>query len=259
MAPGSTVIHTYGVVDGVPSGLPDGIGGSPTTTLELGPVTLVVGQLDAERFGPEAWEQHGQDPRWLEPVARQHHEVLQALCDADDALAVVPLRLPGIYTDEEALRAALLTQADDLRRALDEVRGHSEWGVKVFLTGAAETVEQPAPTSGRDYLQRRSAAVRDRDQLRERRHRIVLDVHEGLASVATHSVTNPPQDEALTGRKEPMLLNGAYLVPDLAQDQFFGLAEELHHQVAAEGMVIEVSGPWPPYNFARLTGAQAVS
>lgn len=259
MDPDSTVLHTYGAVDRTPTELPDGIAGTPTSTLDLGPVTLVVGLLDADRFGPAAWEQHGQEPRWLEPVARQHHEVLQALCESGDAISVVPLRLPGIYTDEHSLRAALTSQVDDLRRVLDEVRGHAEWGVKVFLTGAGEAAEETAPTSGRDYLHRRSAAVKDREKLRERRQRVVLDVHEGLASVATHTVTNPPQDETLSGRKEPMLLNGAYLVPQLAQDQFFGLAEELHHQIAAEGMAIEVSGPWPPYNFARLTGAQAVT
>jgi hypothetical protein len=255
-----TVVHTYGIVPSTDVPLPEtGIDGSPVGTIALEGVAVVVSRLHAGRFGAAAWEAHGQDPRWLEPVARQHHEVLQALCETDPAVDVVPLRLPGIYPDDEAVRHALLNQLAGLRQVLDEIRGHSEWGVKVFLAGQPRPAEESAPTSGRDYLMRKSDAAADRERTRQRRQQLLLDVYEGLTRAATHSVVNPPQDEALSGRKEPMLLNSAHLVPQVGEEGFFDMVEALSHQIAPEGMLVEVSGPWPPYNFAHVVEASEAS
>jgi hypothetical protein len=249
-----TVLHTYGVVDNAGVPLPSrGIGGAPLANVDLGKVAVVVSQLDAGDYGTATWELHGQDPAWLEPIAREHHEVLQALCDEGDRNgAVAPLRLPGIYPDEAAVRAALSRRVEELRRVLDEVRGHVEWGVKIFLVGGERKSETDPPTSGREYLRRKSAAAEDRERLRRHRQELVREAYERLAKSATRSVANAPQDEALSGRKEPMLLNSAHLVAEVARAPFFEAAEQLSLRVAPEGMTVEISGPWPPYNFATL-------
>ncbi|HEX5534427.1 MAG TPA: GvpL/GvpF family gas vesicle protein [Actinomycetales bacterium] len=257
---GETVLHTYGVVDHAQVQLPvRGIGGAPVVALDLGKVAVVVSPLDVKAYGPAAWERHGQDPEWLEPVARDHHEVLQALCKSSDGVsAVVPLRLPGIYADEDAVIAALSGRVDELRRVLDDVRGHEEWGVKIFLVGGAPKTHEPPPSSGREYLRRKSAAAQDRERLQRHRQGVVRDVYDALAKSAARSVVNAPQDEALSGRKEPMLLNSAHLVAEGAKVSFFGVLEQISRQLAPEEMTVEVSGPWPPYNFATLgSGSEA--
>jgi len=249
-----TVLHTYGVVDDASGQLPvHGIAGAPVVTLDLGNVAVVVSPLDADDYGTEAWERHGQDPAWLEPVARGHHEVLQYLCESRDRLgAVAPLRLPGIYRDEAAVRAAFSGRVEELTRVLDEVRGHGEWGVKVFLVDGTAKSEEPPASSGREYLMRKSAESQDRERARRHRQDLVRGAYEKLAASAARSLVNAPQDAALSGRKEPMLLNSAHLVADAAKGPFFEALEVASHQLEPDGMTIEVSGPWPPYNFATL-------
>jgi hypothetical protein len=49
-----------------------------------------------------------------------------------------------------------------------------------------------------------------------------------------------------------MILNGAYLVPRAEATAFARLVEEQQRRHA--GLELEVTGPWPPYNFASLAG-----
>jgi len=244
-----TVVHAYGLIADRPTlSLPEGVDGAPVRIARAGDVSVLVSELRAEAYGPEVWRDHAEDPRWLEHVARQHHAVLQAMVEQTD---VLPLRLPGIHPDIATLEDVLRDQEAPLTRALDTVRGHVELGAKVFLVDERSTPEaEQRPTSGRDYLARRSAEATNREEARLRRQNLVLDAHESMAHASTHAVANPPQDSALSGRTEPMLLNAAYLVPRERLDDFVALAEQIHEGLAADGMTLEVSGPWPPYNFA---------
>lgn len=252
------VVHAYAVVPGAvaeapaPQVLPpSGIAGSSVRVLPLEGLGVVVGDLDAERFGERAWQEHAEDPEWLEPVARGHHEVLRAVASNTDLL---PLRLPGIYADDDSVRRALQPVQQSLGSRLALVSGHEEWGVHVHLL--AEMGEQPAPsqaapTSGRDYLAQRKRAVDERDTARDQRQRLLAEAYDALADAATFSVLNRPQDRALSGRAEPMLLNSAHLVARDRLEGFLARADELSRRLLEPaGLVMEISGPWPPYNFA---------
>jgi len=63
-------------------------------------------------------------------------------------------------------------------------------------------------------------------------------------------VRNQPQDAVLSGRTEQMLLNGAYLVGRTDQARFLELVGEIADNSSTKGLSVEVSGPWPPYNFS---------
>jgi gas vesicle protein GvpL/GvpF len=47
-----------------------------------------------------------------------------------------------------------------------------------------------------------------------------------------------------------MLLNGAYLVPD-GDERFAAEVARLAEEHADAGITFELTGPWPPYNFAE--------
>lgn len=246
---GSTVLHAYGLVRaGGDVVLPDGgISGAAVTLVQVGALAAVVSELETERHGPEVWRAHAEDPQWLGQVAAEHNEVLETVVDQVD---VLPLRLPGLYGDRTALETALEENADAFEAALAAVDGHVEWGAKVHLVRETDAEPATEPTSGRDYLMRKASEANRREAARDRRMSELLDVHERLAGVATLSVVNAPQDGALSGRAEPMLLNAAYLVRRAARDQFLALAQELGEDLWTHGMSLEVTGPWPPYNFA---------
>lgn len=252
------VVHAYGVVSADFRGsLPSGLGDAPVGVFSLADLGVLVSRLDAASFGEAVWQMHGTDPGWVERVAGQHHRVLQAAVEQGD---VLPLRLPGIYADTNAVGSVLAGQLDVLRGAFARVRGRVELGAKAFALAEPEQPEAGRPASGRDYLLGRAAAGARREHARDRANAAVVAAHERMAALAASAVTNPPQDAALSGRREPMLLNAAYLVPRASLDDVVELVETLGADLAADGVALEVSGPWPPYNFvaeADITAAGA--
>jgi Gas vesicle synthesis protein GvpL/GvpF len=248
---GATVLHAYGVVPAstrveLPA---SGIDGARVEVAEASGLAALVSRLDGARYGEEVWREHAEDPDWLAAFATQHQGVLGSVAISCD---VLPFRIPGMYDDEARLLGVLEAEQDLLRRGLEAVGGHVEWGVQIFLTDLPDQEPAEQPRSGRDYLRRRSEQAGSRERAAEERRTRVLDAYGTIADASTHSVANPPQDPALSKRSEPMLLNSAHLVPRGRKEPFFAVLAEVQDELREEGLVVEVSGPWPAYNFVHL-------
>jgi hypothetical protein len=246
-----TVIHAYGIVRNVSSfDLPDiGVGSAGVALLDAGPISGVFSILPEETYGEAAWQEHGDDPEWLAQVATEHERVLDALVKDTD---VLPLRLPAMYRDEAHLHDVLAHQATLFEAVLDALHDHLEWSVHLYHVGRAEPPDTERASNGRDYLRRKSQALADRDVDRKEREQLVRDAYATLADASRSSVVNRPQDSVLNGRREPMLLNSAHLVNRRHERFFIAAVEEAAGRLAASGITIEVTGPWPPYNFIDL-------
>ena len=54
---------------------------------------------------------------------------------------------------------------------------------------------------------------------------------------------------ALTGRPEKMIGNTALLLQSRFQPAFQTACQRLRDEFAPQGLIVDVSGPWPPYHF----------
>jgi hypothetical protein len=219
-----TVVHAYGIVrtDAVLDLPTTGIGGAGVALLDAPPVSAVFSILPGASYGAFAWQDHAEDPAWLAGVATEHQRVLDDLVREAD---VLPLRLPAMYRDEVHLYEFLSSDAGLLESVLDTLHDHVEWSVHLYLVGQPEElVREP----------------------------LAQEAYAALAELSRQSVVNRPQDSALTGRQEPMLLNSAHLICRRHERLFFAAAQETAEKLAPEGITVEVTGPWPPYNFVEL-------
>jgi hypothetical protein len=248
MTDGATIVHAYGVTRaGQP--VPDlaGIGAAPVDVIEVSGIAVIFSWLPADLYGSASWDEHADDIRWLGSVARGHQQVLERAVALGD---VVPFRLPSMYSSGDALRARVDEDHASLEASLAAVAGRVEWGVKVYRDSAATTQQARAEeTTGADYLRARSSALRERDDVDARLRHLLAETHERLIRVSDDAVRNPVQDAALTGRSEPMLLNGAYLVRRDDQQTFLDAVRSLADEHAQHGLLVEPTGPWPAYNF----------
>ncbi|MGH3334331.1 MAG: GvpL/GvpF family gas vesicle protein [Nocardioides sp.] len=253
-----TVHYVYGVLPSEPelSALPSGPGGAAVRLVRGAGLTAAVSELPEERYGEEQFRAHAEDPVWLQELATAHHRVLAALADDED---VVPLRMPTLCRTQQRVVELLEGRGPALRHALVAVRGRQEWGVKLYAERQPEADQQVQATSGRDYLGQRMAQGKAREDDRTRRGDAVRTCHDALASAAVDAVVGAPQDPALTGRREPMVLNGAYLVDREAADAFHAVVREQAEGPCREAALqLELTGPWPAYNFSQTpdqTGA----
>jgi hypothetical protein len=247
-----TVVYLYAVTDAdAPEpAVPAGVDGAPVRRVVAGSLAAVVSPVDAVSFGEEALRRSLEDLRWLEATARAHHGVVGAVAENGP---VAPVRLATVYLDDERVRALLDERAAAFTAALDRVRGRVEWGVKGFAApSAAAAPAEPEPDPGggpgASYLKRR-LAQRDRAARgQEAAFAAAEEAHRALSAAALAGRTYEPQDRRLTGRREEMVLNAAYLVAADDVDALRRVVEE--HSTGA--VALELTGPWAPYSFATL-------
>jgi gas vesicle protein GvpL/GvpF len=242
-------LWVYGVVSGqMPAPAQPGI--DPGYRVQLIRAAGLAALVSRVGYNEYALRAALQDMDALETVARAHERVLDA------ALAcgpVVPFRIGAVFVTETGVRD-LLTQAQmAFVKTLARLRGHAEWGVKVYaLHQVAAPAASTPPSSGTDYLARRSSArataVRERHDVEE----LLLATHQQLTDHATETRVSPPLDGPLTRSDADMVLNAAYLVADADAHEFGAVAAQLARDARDRGMALELSGPWPAYHFSSL-------
>jgi|SRR5947208_1450263 len=241
--------YVYGVVPGGldPGALeqPSGVGAAPVRLVDAAGLAALVGAVPLEDFDEAGLRRNLEDRAWLEEQARAHDRVLAS---ALTHTVLVPLRFGVVYRSEDGVRRMLELRAGELSAALERLRGRVELGVKAFVREAEPASRQAA--SGREYLLRKQRARQLAATADERANGLALVVHERLASLAAEARANPPQRPELSGRRERMLLNGAYLVAAEREQAFADAVENLGAELVGDGVELELTGPWPPYNFA---------
>jgi gas vesicle protein GvpL/GvpF len=220
-------------------------------------LSAVVSRVPRSEFGPEPLRRNLNDLTWLERTARAHEAVLESTLRQS---TLVPLRMCTLYESEDSVRRMLTDRRDALLTALDGLDGRYEWAVKVIVDGerlmeaARATIAPEDPASagrgeGGAYLLRRRADRAVREAADALRADIAERVHARLQDWAIDAVTRPAQNPELSGHRGDMVLNGAYLVERERTDDLHTLIEELEQHDRPLGVRIELSGPWPPYNF----------
>jgi hypothetical protein len=241
-----------------------GVAGGPIERIEAGDLALLVSRVPAAEFTAEPLRSHLNDLSWLEEVARAHEAVLG---HAFASATVVPLRLCTLYETDDGARRMLEREHATLRRALDRLAGLQEWGAKLIvdpdrLAEAARAASEQAATYEREMGERTAGGAYMLRRRLERHVRECADalaaeaadaVHASLQGCANDAVRRPAQNRELSGYHGEMLLNGAYLVHARRVDELRSLVAELEERHRQLGARIELTGPWPPFNFVEGT------
>jgi Gas vesicle synthesis protein GvpL/GvpF len=239
-SPAATAWYVYGVV-AAGAAEPDEV-----RLIEQGGLAAVAREVPLADFGEDSLPQRLNDPEWLEASVLAHEEVLQAFVET----GVVPLRFGAIYRDAREVERMLEARSVFFHTALARLGGHVEIGVKGWLVapGPPPSRVEPTAAGGRAYLERRRDELAAARASADRVVDAVRSVHRQLFAVAADGVVNRPQPKELTGRSDEMVLNAAYLVP-VGDRTLVQTVSRLAAESAEAGIELEVTGPWPPYNF----------
>jgi Gas vesicle synthesis protein GvpL/GvpF len=221
-----------------------------------GGLAAVASAVALEDFEEAPLRRHLADMAWVENTARAHEHVLQAI---RLQTTVVPMRMCTVYRDEDGVQEMLRREADALEQALGHLEGRTEWGIKAFFDPALEhelAAQDEPPLQGSEragtgaaYLERRRRE-RDREEQAALRYEDTRnEIHESLSAVSADGVVLPAQAPQASGRASTMILNSAYLVDDSEYEVFKQETQELASRFAPLGIELELTGPWPAYNF----------
>jgi len=250
-----------------------GVGETKVRTAASSGLTALVSDVSLAEFGEAALRENLENLDWLDEVAREHHYVIDA---AARLFPLLPVRLATVYSGDAAVCAALAEHNGRLLDVLRRVGGRIEWGVKVYAAKEPEAAPEsgtagsdkagPAPAArnlaaggvgedtgpgggaGLAYLKRRRAQLTAARDTKATAVNAAQAVHADLTAKATGTRLHPPQSAQLSGVRQPMLLNAAYLLDPSDSATF--TAAVAGQATAHPELRVELTGPWPPYSFA---------
>jgi hypothetical protein len=209
---------------------------------------LVVADAPLPRYG-EASIQHGlHDLKWLSRCAVAHEAVVEYCLRAR---AVVPMKLFTIFESDVRALAEIGRKRRQLDRSLRRVAGRREWGVRIRAVPGSGVVRPARPvrtvTTGASYLAAKKEARDATRELAVRGQSRVNRAFAALAALAVDAERHPPP--AGGEQKTRLLLDAAFLVGTRGIARFRAVTRRLARELGRDGYGVEVTGPWPPYNF----------
>ncbi|WP_227354241.1 GvpL/GvpF family gas vesicle protein [Haladaptatus salinisoli] len=187
----------------------DAVGGADRVyTVDYRTLSAVVSDIDTT------------DPERTDEDSKAHDEVLRRVLERDDVDAVVPMQYGMAFKDNRTLKTVLRGARRAFTKALREVDGHVELGVKLV---ADEDADLP------------------REEIRD-------DVGGRLSEIAAGET----DDDLFSDR---LVLNRSYLVAQDDREAFGEVVDDVREEY--EDLTVQYTGPWAPYNFVDIEiGAQ---
>jgi hypothetical protein len=245
--------------------LPEGIEeGAPVELIKAEGLAAIVSRVPLSEFGEDVLEERLSDPAWTAKRAMRHEEAIEHFAARE---AVVPVRFATIYLDRARVERMLREQATSLRRIIERLRGREEWGVNLYQDSRAllqavsrlsprlrEMTERAAKLSpGQAYLLNKKIDAARADEARIEVRRVISEIEDGLAKYSAGSARlQVLRGEA--GEAGRMAAKLAFLVERERFDEFRAEAERFAERHAVAGFTLEMTGPWPAYNFTSETG-----
>jgi Gas vesicle synthesis protein GvpL/GvpF len=241
----TTGLYAYGFLP-ASTRLPDALAGVGRRTAPVGLIAhnglaVLASDVDLDELAgltePEVLDRDA-----LAGRAQEHDRVVRAAFEHEP---VLPFRFGTVLADLTAAVRLLADRQDRVTELLRRITGHREWGVR--LRQADDTPDVPAPaepdrSSGAAYLAGRRKQLTEFEQRSAATRALAADLADRLAGCATESVDRPGG---------AAVLDVALLVPRGAEDDLLRRAAECTARAVQGGLELDLTGPWPPYSFAR--------
>jgi hypothetical protein len=242
----------------------------PVYALAYQTIQAIVSRVALREFGQEALEANLNDLKWLEAKVHAHQNVLDAVLARR---TLIPMKFCTIYRSESRVQEMLDQHYSDFVDILNRLDGKTEWGVKVYCNARILSqqvgeisdrtkqlkAEIATKSSGMAYFMKKRLEETIDEEVERVSDECAQHSHDRLASHAQEAIVNPLQSKEITGRREEMILNGAYLVTEERLAAFRAELESLEAEYGDFGFSYEITGPWPPYNFVTIGYKEGVA
>lgn len=159
---------------------------------------------------------------------------------------VLPVRFGTFFSDVAALTAALSQQAGQLATRLAALEGLAEYALAVEGDKPVTQPVEARTASGRDFLLARKAARDAKARKVQTRDDHLRRLHDSASAAAENSDLRPPH---------PSRLMSLSLL--MSPDQAESLRASLSGWMRDSGLNARLTGPFPAYSFADLSGESA--
>jgi hypothetical protein len=229
--------------------------------ISVNTLAALVSQVPRETYSEERLAEHLTDATWTAIRAMRHETVAEYVAKR---ASVIPLRFGTIYLERNGIEQMLTEKSRELEEIIEHLRGREEWGVNVYSDRAVlmtsitsvspvlrELVERAAQAPpGQSYLMQKKIDAMRVDEVRAAVNRIV-DQIEAKLKEHTDDGRRLRILKVETTEHGELKAKFAFLVKRSGFEEFRAAAERLAQEHQAAGVRLELTGPWPVYNFVN--------
>ena len=228
----------------------------------LSQLAALTSEVPSETYSEERLAEHLTDATWTAIHAMLHETVVEYVARR---ASVIPLRFGTIYLERSGIEQMLSEKGREFEEIIDHLRGREEWGVNIYcdravllssITSVSPVLRdlvaraQEAPP-GQSYLMQKKIETLKVDEARAAVNRIVDQIEEHL-KLQTDEARRLRILKVETTEHGELKAKFAFLVQRSAFEKFRDAAEQLAREHQAAGIRLELTGPWPVYNFIQL-------
>ena len=225
-------------------------------------LAALVSCVPLETYSEDSLAEHLNDATWTAIRAMRHETVVEYIAKR---LTVVPLRFGTIYLERHGIEQMLSERSRELEELIEHLRGREEWGVNIYCDRAAlmasitsvspvlrdlvQRAEQASP--GQSYLMQKKIEALKADEARAAVNQIV-DQIENKVREQSDDVKRLRILKVETTEHGELKAKLACLIKRSEFEEFRDAAERLAQENQAAGVRLELTGPWPVYNFVSV-------
>jgi hypothetical protein len=229
--------------------------------IEVQKLAALVSRVSLATYNEESLAEHLTDATWTAIRAMRHETVVEYVAKR---ASVVPLRFGTIYLERDGIEQMLSDRSRGLEEIIEQLRGREEWGVNVYsdravlmstitsvspvLREMVERAQQASP--GQSYLMQKKIDALKADEVRAAVNRITEEIEQRLKEHSDDARRLRILKVETTEHGE-LKAKFAFLVKRSGFEEFRDAAERLAQENQAAGIRIELTGPWPVYNFVQ--------
>ncbi|HEV8428762.1 MAG TPA: GvpL/GvpF family gas vesicle protein [Pyrinomonadaceae bacterium] len=227
--------------------------------ISVNTLAALVSCVPKTSYSEEPLEEHLTDATWTAIRAMRHETVVEYVAKR---VTAIPLRFGTIYLERDGIEQMLAEKGRELELIIEQLRGREEWGVNVYsdramllssitsvspvLRELVERAEKASP--GQSYLMQKKIDTMRVDEARAAVNRIVDQIEEKLKEQSDDGLRLRILKVETTEHGE-LKAKFAFLVKRSGFEEFRDAAERLAKEHQAAGIRLELTGPWPVYNF----------
>lgn len=211
MSDNNSNLYVYGITEQTDIEMEvDGVSGASTLrTVDYRSLSALTSRVDTT------------EPERSDEAVATHDDVLRAVVERDDVKTVVPMGFGMAFKNARTLKGVMRGAQRAFRKALNDVEGCVELGIKVVDPAEGTTDAEALQGALDDELDPLSAGQTEDDLFSDR-----------------------------------LIANRSYLVEQDQRTAFDDAIETL--ETAHEDVLVKYTGPWAPYNFVDIRiGAEA--
>ena len=228
-------------------------------------LAALVSRVPLTEYSENSLTEKLKDATWTAVRAMRHEQVVEFFAKRT---SVVPLRFGTIYLDRSNVERMLSEKESQLVGIIERLKDSEEWGVNVYyertllfenivnvsprLREMADAAMKAAP--GQSYLMQKKIEALRTDEAKLEIKRIVDEIESRLDSESDASAKLRILRVETTEHGE-LKAKFAFLIQRSRFELFRQAAEDLARQYESAGVRIELTGPWPAYNFSGEAAA----